>query len=195
MELQKEYIQQQEDVIRRNFGARLLYIKSARFRAIQAFCAHFKHILSVGCGTYEPLAIGATHALDVSSLSHEYLKQLGWHGVFEVGSCDALPWQSKFFDVAVCSEVIEHLPDLDIVHHAVQELERVAHNWILTTPCNPLGPKNTEPDHKRAFTEQELRDLCPKEKVKIFKDEIFYYVVRFDNEQDTAVFDRHFKAI
>ena len=194
MELTKEYLAQQEDVISRNFQFRRIYVNTTRFLLLRAFCEGYKKILSVGCGSYEPLQIGATHACDVSSLSHHLLKKQLWQGAFSVCSCDELPFPGLSFDVAVCSEVIEHLPNLEIVKKTFQELNRVALNWIVTTPCNPLGPLNTEPDHKFAFSAAQLRELSAQPFVKIYKDEIYFYVVKSDDAKKISIFDEHFRS-
>ena len=192
MELTEKYKLEQEDVIRRGFEARNIYINSARFMLLKAFCEGFSTILSVGCGSYEPLIIKATHACDVSFLSLEFLRSQGWKGVFLECSCDNLPFSPLSFDVAVCSEVIEHLPDLESVGKTFLELNRVAHNWILTTPCNPLGPKNPERTHKFAFSLEQLKEFTKDLNVKIFKDDLHYYVIKKEDGTLPEIFNRYF---
>jgi SAM-dependent methyltransferase len=175
MELTSAYLAEQHDVVSRAWCARKLYSTSARFARIREFIDDCATVLSVGCGPYEPVVINATHACDIADNALTFLKLAGWLGEFRIGSCDKLPYLYKQFDAAVCSEVIEHLPDLETVKRTFQELTRVAKKWIVTTPCNPLGPKNTEPTHKHAFTEEELIALALPQKIKVEKDDTYFY--------------------
>jgi len=194
MELTEKYKQEQEDTIKRNFQYRRNYISSPRFYTLAAFCEPFKAILSVGCGSYEPILIKATMAVDVSPLASFFLKRLGFSHSFLTASCDNLPLPDKSFDVAVCSEVIEHLPDLETIQKTFYELDRVAHNWVVTTPCNPIGPLNTEPTHKRAFTFAELEELISFTQAKIYKDNQFYWVVKDVTQTFWEIFNKYNKG-
>lgn len=193
MKLTKKYLEAQEDVIKRNFEARYICIKAPRLMMLRAFLEPYRATLEIGCGGYTAQVLGVTHACDVSPLSLKLLRGLGWKGAFAVCSCDDLPYQDKEFGCAVCSEVIEHLPDLDSVKKTFQEIDRVGQNWVVTTPCNPLGPKNPEKDHKRAFTVTELRDLTKNFNTKIFKDSIHYYVVKENEDAFTRIFNKYNK--
>jgi hypothetical protein len=179
MELTPAYLAEQRDVVSRAWYARKLYMTSARFARIRKFIEGCATVLSVGCGPYEPVVINATHACDVADNALTFLKLGGWSGEFRICSCDNLPYSYKQFDAAVCSEVIEHLPDLESVKKTFEELTRVAKRWIVTTPCNPLGPKNTEPTHKRAFTEELLSTLLPTsvlpQNINVEKDDTYFY--------------------
>jgi len=104
-----------------------------------------------------------------------FLHQI-WKGHFKVASCTNIPAPDKYFDVAVCSEVIEHLPEIADVKKTFSELERVAKKWIITTPGNPLGPKNTEPTHKRFLDLETLKNLTSKYPVEVFKGGNYNYV-------------------
>ena len=181
-------------VVAFHFKYRWMYEHTPRFQLLAGFCACFRRILSVGCAGYEPILIKATHACDVVELSHKLLTSQGWGGDFTVCSCDDLPYPAKSFDVAICSEVIEHLDNYDMVQKTFDELDRVAHNWVITTPCNPLGELNPEKTHRFAFSREQLKAFANFTKTKIYKDSIYYYVVKSENEKATEIFDRHFKA-
>jgi len=185
MELTKEYIAENEDVVYRNYKQINTHRKSPRVlkrvQIIKDFCKGSKKILSVGCGPYEPIEINATHAVDIVMNSRDYLRKLGWKGSFYLGSCDNLSsgWNKERtgFDVAVCQEVIEHLPDLETVKKTFQELNRVAKKWIVTTPL----VKGTEPTHKRALTLRQLQEFTKGMNVEIKNDGWYWYVLHNSN--------------
>lgn len=189
MELTKEYIAECEDCVFRNYqqvdGDRKSDRVKERIKIIKDFCKGAKKILSVGCGAHEPIDINATHAIDVVQNSEAYLRKQGWKGVFYLGSCDNLPnnwehyrvYKNKRFDVAVCSEVIEHLPDLEIVKKTFQEVNRVAERWIFTCP-DWLG---TEPTHKRAFDLKMLKEVTEGLKCHIEKKGRYWYITHDEN--------------
>lgn len=160
-------------------------------KLLAEFCKNFSRILSAGCGPYEAQVIKATHALDASTLAGHYLTWLGWQGEFRQGDVADMPYLSNSFDVAVCSEVIEHLPDEDMVVRTFAELNQISKNWIVTTPCNPLGPKNTEPTHKRAFTLTQLQEHVKMFDAKIFIDAIYFYVVKDGSGSFARISDKY----
>lgn len=180
MKLTPEYLKENEDCVFRNFnqidGDRKSQRVQDRIKIIKDFCAGAQKILSVGCGAHEPIDINATHAIDIVRNSEAYLRKQGWKGLFYLGSCDDFPFswsdKGKKFDVAVCSEVIEHLPDLDIVKKTFQEVNRAAKRWIFTCP----DWKGTEPTHKRAFDEKMLKEVTEGLDCKIEHKERYFYI-------------------
>ena len=120
-------------------------------------------ILDIGSGAYMPIVLGATHACDVVEMAGDILKTSGWKGSFEIGSCDNLPYKDKEFDIADCSEVIEHLPELDSVAETFKEIERVAKKWVMTTPkASKSGFRddwNIEPTHLQFFTLEDIKAM------------------------------------
>jgi len=172
----KEYLEEQIDCVDRNFKGRRANYNAERFTEIRRFCAGSLTILSVGCGGHEPVSIGATHACDIAPNAEKYLRSLGWDGLFTVCSCTKLPYGDKTFDMAVCSEVIEHLPTIQDVIETFNELDRVAKRWIVTTPRFKLGKFNPEPTHKRDFAYKELEVLLKKYKPLIERKGLFFYV-------------------
>jgi hypothetical protein len=195
----EEYLAEQNDCVKRNFQARKHYIHTARFKILAAFAREMaqksKKILSVGCGSYEPIVIGATHACDLSPLAGQFLQQLGWQGEFKVGDCLDLPYITYQFDVAVCSEVIEHLPTFEDVMKTFEELDTISKNWVITTPCNPRGKLNPEITHKRDFTEAQALDLARLYNAKLFKDELYYYFVKEERDVFAGISDQHIRKI
>ena len=181
MKLTKEYIAENVDCVFRNFnqidGDRKSDRVQERIKIIKDFCGDAKKILSVGCGSHEPIDINATWAVDIAENAEEYLKKQGWKGKFNLASCDELPFPNGVFDVVVCSEVIEHLPDLKIVKKTFQEVNRVAQRWIFTCP----DWKGTEPTHKRAFNETLLRAVTSGLKCEIKHIGRYFYVIHTGN--------------
>ena len=180
MELTAEYLAEQKDCIQRNFDGykrnskdpvtikRLQNLKTF----IQEFSPTYKDVVSVGSGGFEPKWIGATYACDVDALSDSLLRKSGWTGIFFPCSCDNIPYPAQFFKVAICSEVIEHLPTKEIVRATFQELNRVAEHWLVTTPTRDVG----EPTHKFIFTIEDLHELTAGLNCTIEKQGLFFYI-------------------
>lgn len=172
----KEYLTAEEDVVRRNFRNRRWVKRNERWSTILPFIGRSKIILSVGGGAVEPTIIHATHAIDIVPIVEHYLRLLKWRGHFRCCSCTNIPAPNKYFDVAVCCEVIEHLPTMSDIIQTFKEVNRVAKKWIFSTPANPLGPMNPEKDHKRAFTIEQLKTLTSKYKVEVFRVGMYNFV-------------------
>ena len=164
-----------EDVVRRSYGAREMYWNSARFRILKPFLQEFKPVLSVGSGPYEPIILNADVACDICPLTGQFLAQQGFDHLFLVAPCTNLPFKEHEFGIAVCCEVIEHLSTFEEVDKTFSELNRVAKNWVVTTPCNPYGKLNSEPSHKQFFTAYQLEKYG-----KVYKHGLHFYVVKSD---------------
>lgn len=186
--LDPEYIKTEENTIKRNFNFRNLCINKSRLKIIFEWVDYDTNCLSVGSGGYEPLVCGANFALDVSSLAETYLRSLKWKGEFKLGDCANLPYPNKRFSKAYCTEVIEHLPTIDDVVKTFEELDRVAIDWLVTTPSRPIGCKNTEPDHKRDFTEEELRTCITPKGYQIFDDGMNFFIIKERGDDEASCF-------
>ena len=171
-----EYLEAERRVVVQNFKNRRYLKRNPRWKIIIPFCQGARTILSIGSGGVEPTIIKATHAIDIVPHSEHLLRVLKWRGHFKVASCTNIPAPDNYFDVAVCSEVIEHLPDVSDVSKTFSEINRVAKRWIVDTPGNPLGPLNIERDHKRFLDIETLKKLTSKYKVEVFKDGNYNYV-------------------
>jgi len=136
------------------------YWEEPRYQILKKFCKDGENILSVGCGPREPILINANHACDITPLSKTFLEANGWEGCFTLAECTKLPYQSKFFDIVVCSEVIEHLPDLKDVIKTFKEVARCGKKWIIDTPNSDIiSPKAQNKHHKLFFTKKSLKSL------------------------------------
>lgn len=180
MNLTKEYIAEQKKCINDNYRTHKSWEKipriKERYLTLKKFCEGAKKVLCLGSGGVEPIVIGATHAVDVDIIAGDLLRKQGWKGSFYVGSCDNLAagWsmRGKFFDAAVCSEVIEHLPDIENVKKTFQELDRVAKKWIVTTPCIKIN----DPGHKRVFNPKMISECTQGIRIKLEKKDIYWYI-------------------
>jgi len=172
----KEYLEENIDCCKRNFEGRHCINLPERYVIINHFSLGARSILSVGSGGHEPLKIHATHACDIAPNAEGFLRSLGWGGEFKCCSCTDLPYPTKSFDVAVCSEVIEHLPTEQDIMKTFEELDRVANKWIVTTIAAPRGKFNPEITHKHDFTFEKLVGMLSKFKVYIYQKENFFYV-------------------
>lgn len=176
---EKAYVEEQIDVVDRNFKSRGVYWNDNRFKVIRGFCGNAKSVLSIGSGGYEPVLIGATHALDIAPNAEKFLQEMKWPGKFILGDCRKLPFEDKSFEVGVLSEVIEHLPREIDVTDAINELDRVCKRWIITTPCNPRGPLNSEKTHRRDFNLVQINDMIGDMGIGVTKDSVYWYIMRY----------------
>jgi SAM-dependent methyltransferase len=110
------------------YGVDACYIE--RKRTVESLLpAGVKSILDVGSGKGE--IVNNLHrdyqavALDVSqiALTHVRCPRV-------LGTIEALPFADQSFNLVICLEVIEHLPDAAF-RHGIQELQRVSENWMI----------------------------------------------------------------
>ena len=179
-----EYMAKCEDTIRRNFEGYAKNIRDKvtlkRLNTIKKFIQiqqpqtdkNINRILSVGSGGFEPKFIGANFACDVSCLSHKLLDSIDWKGVFICCPCDRIPYPPQYFDVVYCTEVIEHLPALDDVRRAIEEVARVGKFWLFTTPNKDVH----EPTHNFIFSKKDLIKLTEGIPCHIEEQGIFFYI-------------------
>ena len=97
-------------------------------------------VLDIGCGVgyfmdlLESSSKAEIWGIDISSESVVTAKQYFGDKVM-VGSTDHLPFEDNFFSKALCSEVLEHVPD-DIA--AIKEIKRILKpkgELVVTVPC------------------------------------------------------------
>lgn len=120
---------------------RLAAVRSMMSTAIKPGVSSF---FDGGCGTGEYLAIaselGASRVVGYD-LAYNYVRRVAQQNPAAAvlqGSLTALPFGAGTFDVALCSEVLEHIPE-GLWPEAVDELFRVAQRTvIITTPNDGL---------------------------------------------------------
>jgi SAM-dependent methyltransferase len=128
-------------------------------------------VLDLGCGDGRILrrlpahlmAVGVDFA--VTSVSH-----LRTHAILASG--DHLPFVNASFDLVLCCEVLEHLPD-DMLQNTLRELQRVARRHILIsvpykenlrsnlTKCQKCDTVFHIWGHVRRFSNRRLASLLP----------------------------------
>jgi len=176
MNITKEYLAAAEADVKALSVINKNYWNEARYQILKKFCAGAEKLLSVGCGPREPIILNASHAVDISIQSYHLLKKNGWKGDFYCATSDGLPFADKFFDVVVCSEVIEHLPDLDIVRRTFLEVNRIAKRWIITTPNSAICiPKHQNPAHRQFFNPDSIKEVIPFD-VKLYTNDHHIYM-------------------
>ena len=156
------------------------YWEEPRYQILKKFCNNCNNILSVGCGPKEPILINSSHAIDIIPDSLDHLRKAGWQGTFRSGSCTDIPYRNKEFEIVVCSEVIEHLPDIKDVIKTFHEVARVGKRWIIDTPNSDIiPPKNQNPAHLQFFTINKIEELIANEiklKCKIYGNDHHIYI-------------------
>lgn len=123
------------------------------------------YILDCGCGEIEPLIIGNRDymvATDIAKVGLRNLKAKGFKGHLVLSSCDSLPFQENSFYTAVCSEVIEHLPNEDKIEKTIKELMRVSRSTLVTTPNNKYGYRWLDPTHRHFLNTKTIKKFLPK---------------------------------
>lgn len=162
MKFTEEYLATAEKDIRDLIKMYKGYWEGPRYHILLKFCKNCRNILSVGCGPKEPILINAAYACDITPLSCEALEKSGWKGIFFISSCDKIKAFDKEFDIAVCSEVIEHLPTTQDVINTFKEVDRVAKKWIITTPNSAvIPPPSQNLAHKLFFTLEIIKKIIP----------------------------------
>ncbi len=103
--------------------------------------------------------------LSVPSISHEKI-------VCAQGDTTALEFASNTFDVAVCAEVLEHIPS-PLLERACNEIARVTKRWAIigvplnqdtrfgSTRCPSCGKTNPPWGHVNSFSVERLKTLFP----------------------------------
>ena len=109
-------------------------------------------------------------SLDKCKEGLEFFKELDSNGtIFQEGSVYQLPFEENFFDLIICSEVLEHLDDY---HAAIKEIHRVLKPggkflpsvpsywpekicWLLSTEY-----QNMPGGHVRIFRHSQLKKLA-----------------------------------
>ena len=122
----------------------------------------FKSVLDIGCGNGELLAalgrrrpgarvVGADISQRIISLNRANLPKFDFH---QLDICSG--YLSEQFDLVVCSEVLEHVPDWQ---KALWHLRRMCRRYlVLTVPSGKVFPIDRLMGHHRHFSPDELSE-------------------------------------
>ena len=98
--------------------------------------------------------------------------------VFSVGDAGRLPFADDSFDAVICSEVLEHLRDVDLALAEIDRVLKPGGKFALSVPrywpeaiCWKLstGYQNTPGGHVRIFKDSELRARVERQGYRFFK--------------------------
>lgn len=108
-----------------------------------------KPLLNAGCEYYWTAIYGSDVNLD--NVPRDVPR-------FVLGSIEAIPYPDKYFGVAFCSHVLEHVDDYE---KALAELHRVADFVYVITPLPISGMNWLHPGHKRFFVGDKVYTRTP----------------------------------
>jgi SAM-dependent methyltransferase len=137
-----------EDFIRRAFaecqpGAALLDLGCGT----RPFRELYEHCATLCIGTDVPFSYHDVSVADVYSMAH------------------ALPFASAVFDIVLCTEMLEHVPDPAAVLSEIRRILKPGGRLIMTTPF--LVPLHEEPHDFFRYTSHGLKHLCASASLEI----------------------------
>ncbi len=130
-----------------------------------------KKVLDVGCGDgflLEKLG-GKLFGVDVSSFRvKNAIKRLGSRAIILKANAKRLPFKDNFFDVVICSQVLEHIPNPQLVAREILRVTRKGGVIIITVPnetvmrfgrlCMLKFPVKI-PDHVNSFKVRDITEM------------------------------------
>ena len=116
-------------------------MQQARIRTLRRFWKSATNgargeILIIGCGSGGDIAIAdqEVYALDLSLAAVVTLKKAKRGNHYLCGDATSLPFETESFDIIICSEVIEHIPDAKKVILEFHRVLKPDGKLLLTTP-------------------------------------------------------------
>jgi len=104
-------------------------------RTLELIPEDTRTVLDVGCGDGALTNLLLQRGLVVTGLDFSRTALQHVAGPRVVGAVDALPFADRSFDLVLCAEVLEHLPEHAFAA-ARAEIERVAARWIVVSTPN-----------------------------------------------------------
>lgn len=134
-------------------------LRDSVYREILKEIGSFSRIIDIGGGLsrFSTFALREGHSVYVVDFSQEAVERLRQSGIrADVVDLRREVHLSEHFDVAVCTEVIEHL---DNPVHLLQLAYECADRFFLSTPAPGEYPPSVCPDHVREYSEDDLLAL------------------------------------
>ena len=165
-------------------------VEQGRIQATKELIPHeVKSILDVGCGDGRVTGGFQNTQRKVFGVDYAFssVKSLGQSGV--CASSAKLPFPDNSFDMVLCCEVLEHLPE-ELMVATAQEMERIARKYILVsvpykenlrrrlTKCQKCHTVFHAWGHLRSISEEGLDSLfssCISEQTKFYGKRPPYY--------------------
>lgn len=121
-------------------------------------------VLDIGCRTGEvlwPLSQRERFDLYGIEMMEQYVQHCHEMGLQNVqqGFAEKLPWKNAFFDIVICTEVLEHVIDPDVVLREAERVLKPGGVVLISTPYGPweLGGAWAAYHHVREFNPEALR--------------------------------------
>lgn len=125
------------------------FLNHCKFYQFAAQFVNKQKVADVGCGSGYGSKILKEHGAvsyngyDISKSAIKYAKSnFNYYGKFSIASItDMSIVADNFFDVTICSEVLEHIKEYEMESQAISELKRITKNnglIIIATPNNEL---------------------------------------------------------
>jgi ubiquinone/menaquinone biosynthesis C-methylase UbiE len=143
-------------------------LRECRMRILRLLLSG-KQVVNLGCGVFTKKLMqkmGVTEDSAGVELDSYAVKQTK----LQNPSCNIvkadvrfLPLKDKAFEYSVCSEVIEHLRTVKDATLLAEEMKRVSHTAVVTTPNSNYGVKIRDPTHYQFFNSRKLQEALGKE--------------------------------
>ena len=130
----------------------------------------FKSVVDIGCGEGSLLQLlelegkYKLYGCDISKKAIE-LASTKVNGEFQELDIEK-EYLNKNFDLAICSEVLEHIKD---DRAAIKNIGKVAKYAIITVPTGEYGKKDKEVGHVRRYSDKKILEKLKQEGFNILK--------------------------
>lgn len=134
-------------------------------------------ILDAGCGAGGNMEFmdeyGTVVGIDISQEMVEYCRMIGLK--VSHGSVDNMPFQDADFDVVLCLDVLEHLPDEQPVLEELKRVVKPGGILIFSVPAFSWlwGKHDDQNNHFRRYNLYQLESILKKSKLSIERNTYF----------------------